>query len=201
MIVILDLNIGNIISVKRMIMKLGYDNIIISNSKEDILNANRLILPGVGHFDAGMHAIEQFKLFNTIMKVANDKRTPILGICLGAQLLLSSSEEGLKSGLGIVPGRCKKFDERKIGRRKIPNMGWMDIQISKKSYIFENLDFDPRFYFVHSYHFILDNKEDMLCSADYGYQFCAAFQRNNVIGLQFHPEKSHKYGMRIMKNF
>ena len=201
MVVVLDLGISNVVSVERMIRKVGFFDVKISNSKDDIINCEKIILPGVGHYDAGVKSLLNLDLLDFLPKTIKEKNIPTLGICLGAQLLLSSSEEGKEPGLDLVKGYCKKFDKNLINEFRIPNMGWLETNFIKKTSLSKNFEPNPRFYFVHSYHFVLNNKNDILCISNYGYDFSAGFQYKNIIGLQFHPEKSHNYGKQMIENF
>ena len=133
MIVVLDLGISNVVSVQRMIKKVGYLNVKISNSKHDLNNCQKIILPGVGHYDAGVKSLLNLDLIDFLPRAIKEKNIPTLGICLGAQLLLSRSEEGKRPGLGLINGYCKKFDKKLINKNKIPNMGWLETRFSKKS--------------------------------------------------------------------
>ena len=201
MVVILDLGISNVVSVQRMIKKIGYLNVKISNSKQDINNCEKIILPGVGHYDAGVKSLLNLDLIDFLPRAIKEKNIPTLGICLGAQLLLSHSDEGKRPGLGLVAGYCKKFDKNLISELKIPNMGWLETRFTKKTRLLKNFESNPRYYFVHSYHFCLDIESDVLCYSNYGYDFPAGFENKNIFGLQFHPEKSHNYGKQIIENF
>lgn len=201
MIVIIDYNMGNLGSIKNMIKKIG-SNAIISSNSNDILNADKLILPGVGSFDNGMSNLRNLGLISVLNNKVIEDRTPILGICLGMQLFTEKSEEGVLPGLGWIDGYTKKFDftESSINY-KIPHMGWNYVKIQKKSPLFIDMYEDPRFYFVHSYHLVCNNNDDTLATTEYAYEFVSAIMKNNIYGTQFHPEKSHKYGMKILKNF
>lgn len=196
---IIDINIGNLKSVKKMFDYLGI-NAEISSSISDILLAERLILPGVGNFKQGMENIIGLGLLDTIRDQALQKAKPILGICLGMQLLTNFSEEGNQYGLGIVNATTRKFifENRDL---KIPHMGWNNIVVMKKTNMSLALNNSSKFYFVHSYYVECEKEEDVLFSTNYGSEFVSGFQKDNIIGVQFHPEKSHKFGMQLLKNF
>lgn len=202
MVVIIDYKVGNLSSILKMLKKVGVGEALISGNPEIIKRATKLILPGVGHFDYGMNNLYEsglVELLNT--KVLEDK-TPILGICLGAQLLTRGSEEGNQKGLGWIDANTLKFDKEKLSQNlKIPHMGWSDVKIIQEAPLFNNLPTDSRFYFVHSYHLVCDRQEDVAVTTQYGYEFTAGVIKDNIIGMQFHPEKSHKFGMQLLQNF
>jgi glutamine amidotransferase len=200
MIVIVDYDMGNIGSVYNMLKKIGRKS-EITRDLEKIRQADHIILPGVGAFDSGMEQLEKFGLVELIRQKAIVDKTPILGICLGAQLMLEKSEEGQKAGLGLVKGEVKRFQLSAESKLRIPNMGWNQIEKVKSSNLVNLLPEQPRFYFVHSYHFKMAQSEDQLLMSEYGYSFCSAFQHENISGVQFHPEKSHKFGMALLRNF
>lgn len=199
-VVIIDYNSGNIGSVLNMLKYLGVDA-ILTKQENEIRNAEKLILPGVGNFAFGIKQLEESGLIPVLNDVVLNKKIPILGICLGAQLMTLESEEGMVSGLGWLNAKVKKFDFKKELGIKLPNIGWRDIQIEKESALFNNMSNHPRFYFVHSYYMIANNKEDVLAKSNYNFDFAAALEYNNIYALQFHPEKSHKFGFEILKNF
>ena len=201
MIVIIDYGVGNLSSIKNMLKKIGMDP-VISNKAEDIIHADKLILPGVGHFDYGMQHLHESGLVDVLNKKILTNKTPILGICLGVQLLTEGSEEGKAKGLGWIKGKTVAFDKMKLdANHKIPHMGWTDIKGFEQSKLFTGMYDEPRFYFVHSYHLQLDDPADVLASANYGYDFTVGIEHENILGVQFHPEKSHKYGMKLLENF
>jgi imidazole glycerol-phosphate synthase subunit HisH len=203
MIVIIDYDMGNVGSIANMIKKVGGDS-IITRDKATIEAAEKLILPGVGAFDTGMQNIEKFGLLELLNWKVQEKKTPILGVCLGMQLLTESSEEGKLPGLSWIKAKTIKFpsdmtqNERRL---TVPHMGWNDARIKKTDKLFQNVTETPRFYFVHSYYVKCDNESDILCETDYGITFTSALNRDNIWGMQFHPEKSHKFGMRLYQCF
>jgi glutamine amidotransferase len=173
----------------------------ITSDPAEIEVAEKFILPGVGHFDKAMHNLTHLGLVDVLRKKVLEDKVPVLGICLGMQLLCKNSEEGSRDGLGFVDAYVKRFyftDE--IGL-KIPQMGWNLIKPEKASPLLENNGKDSRFYFVHSYHVVCNNPQDVLTSTYHGYRFTSSFERDNIIGVQFHPEKSHRFGMQLLKNF
>jgi len=201
MLAIVDYGVGNLASIKNMLKKTGNDSIISSNESV-ILDADKLILPGVGAFDTCAEKLQQSGLIHAINKKALEEKIPVLGICVGLQLLMEGSDEGVLPGLGWIKGRVKKFDQSAMPPgTKIPHMGWTDVELAKSSYLFHDMYESPRFYFVHSYHPELSNESDVLLYARYGYRFVAGVQHANIMGVQFHPEKSHKFGMKLLENF
>lgn len=199
--IIIDYNVGNIGSIVSMLKKIGVKAKLSSN-KEEILDANRLLLPGVGSFDNGMKHLRESGLIEVLNKKVIEDKTPILGICLGMQLLLEKSEEGKEQGLGWIKGEVKKFDFGDNQKRlKVPHMGWNIATPINKNSLFKNFEEECRFYFVHSYYAVCKNNENILAKTHYGYDFASSIHQDNIYGAQFHPEKSHKYGMHLLKNF
>lgn len=199
MIAILDYGLGNLGSIANMLKVIG-EKSKITNKAEEIRNADGIILPGVGAFDAGMQRLNDTGLTRTIKDSAS-KGTPVLGICLGMQLLGHRSEEGTMSGLSLIPFECKKFKFSTDSTLKIPHMGWDIVDIKKHHPIVGGLEGTQRYYFVHSYHAVCDSDENVLMTCDYGYGFAASVINDNIIGVQFHPEKSHDFGLALLTNF
>jgi glutamine amidotransferase len=198
MITIIDYGMGNLGSISNMVKKVGGKS-RLSCLKDEILNAEKVILPGVGSFDQAMINLESLQLVEVIKEIAS-KGVPIMGICLGMQLLANYSEEGVLPGLGLIKGRVLSFD--KNNDLKVPHMGWNLIEYNPKCSLFNDFEqFDEtRFYFVHSYYFKCDLDENVAATTNYGINFTSAVYNKNVMGSQFHPEKSHKYGMQLIKN-
>jgi len=174
----------------------------ISSMVSDIENADRLILPGIGAFDNGMNNLRRSGLIELLNHRVIDIGIPVLGICLGMQLFTQKSEEGSSRGLGWIDAETVRFDFD-VGRGKthrIPHMGWNSVDIKHDDKLFKDIA-NPRFYFAHSFHVIGVSKEDVAATSFYGYEFVSSIIRRNIIGVQFHPEKSHKYGMMLLKNF
>lgn len=200
MITIIDYGVGNLISIQNMFKKSGNYS-IITNSIEQINIASKLVLPGIGAFDNCMEKLEASGIRNELESKVLVEKTPILGICVGLQMFMDSSEEGKLKGLGWIDGKVVAFKKNKMHEKhKIPNMGWLEIKSQKPSLLLSNLD-EAIFYFAHSYHVEIDNPEDELITSHYGYKFTVGIERENIIGVQFHPEKSHRYGMQLLKNF
>lgn len=202
MIVIVDYGVGNLLSIKNMFKKTGNNNVLISNNIEDVKSANKIILPGVGHFDYGMLKLKESGLIDILEKKCLVDNTPILGICLGAQLLTNGSEEGNSSGLGFINAETIKFKpELMNGILPVPNMGWCPTKTVTHTLMTNNLLEIQKYYFVHSYHMSCFDNSNILFESEYGYKFTSGIFSNNIFGVQFHPEKSHKYGMKIIENF
>ena len=200
MIAIVNYGLGNLSSIQNMCKRLSVDAII--NSKEDeIRAASKLILPGVGHFKKGMENLHASGLKGVLDELVLQEKKPILGICLGAQLMTEHSEEGDVKGLGWVDAVTVRFDRNKINGLKVPHMGWSEISTTGHNSLWNNLPAEPRFYFVHTYHFLFNKKEEISATSTYSYEFACAFQKENIYGTQFHPEKSHKFGMKVIENF
>lgn len=201
MITIVDYGCGNLGSIQNMIKKIG-GKAQISSDALQIASADKLILPGVGAFDTGIKNLHDKGLWDVLNKRVLEDKIPILGICLGMQLMTKSSEEGVLSGLSWIEAETKRFDFDNLSeKRKIPNMGWNYIQLKKSSILFNGMYENPKFYFVHSYYVNCNQQEDVLAQAEYGNIYDCAFEKDNIFGVQFHPEKSHKYGMKLLENF
>ena len=199
---IIDYGVGNLASIKNMLRKAGHQDVQISSEAEELQKATKLILPGVGHFDYGMQQLKQSGLIDVLNQRVLEDKVPILGICLGAQLLTASSEEGEERGLGWIDAKTVRFDSSKLSSAlRVPHMGWADVNPRKESKLFSGMHDEPRFYFVHSYHMVCAQDDDSLVEATHGYTFTAGVERDNVLGVQFHPEKSHKFGLKLLSNF
>lgn len=199
MLVIIDYGMGNIRSVEKVLIRIGVEY-KISSSLNDIETAEKLILPGVGHFKNGIENLKQKNIYNILNKKILENKTPILGICLGMQLFTKHSEEGNLDGFGWVDATTKKFNVANHNL-KTPHMGWNNLNIKKKPLIFEGVLPENSFYFVHSYFVKCNDNEDVLSTTEYGEEFVSSFQKNNIYGVQFHPEKSHSAGLHILNNF
>jgi glutamine amidotransferase len=192
---------GNLGSILNMLKKIGI-SATISSKTEDVMKADKLILPGVGAFDQGITNIKDMGLLPVLNEKILHQKTPVLGICLGMQLLTRRSEEGKLPGLGWIEGQTVRFHfDQKQTNLKIPHMGWNSVSVLHKDSLFQGLEEEAAFYFVHSYHVVCDHEADVLATTHHGYNFVSAIQKDNIFGTQFHPEKSHKYGLRILKNF
>ncbi len=202
MLTIIDYGIGNLNSIKNMLKKVGYNDVVISDNLDTISKSDKYILPGVGHFKYGMNRLKESGIIPKLKNQVFNNKKPILGICLGAQLLTKHSEEGNSEGLGWLDARTVKFDASRFNdNEKVPHMGWTDIDISINSALFTGMYSEPRFYFVHSYHMQAKDPNIKCVTAKYGYEFDAGLQDKNIMAMQFHPEKSHKFGMKLFENF
>jgi imidazole glycerol-phosphate synthase subunit HisH len=199
MITIVDYGLGNLGSVLNMLKRIGVKGEVKSDLKS-IENASKLILPGVGAFDTAMKNLNESNLTSVLKIKALEEKTPIMGICLGMQILMNSSEEGSKVGLGLIDGEVKKFsyDDSQL---KIPHMGWNYVYKSRNDVPLINGLGDSKFYFVHSYYVKVKDKTNSLLTTNYGIEFDSGVIKDNIYGFQFHPEKSHKFGMKLFENF
>jgi glutamine amidotransferase len=201
MIVVIDYGVGNPGSICNMLKKIGAAAALTSDPRL-IASATKLILPGVGAFDNGMQNLEERNLIPILNESVRQRSTPILGICLGMQLFTENSEEGQLPGLGWVKGRTLRFrptEQQPLLR--VPHMGWNTVDVRRPSALFRKDDEISRYYFVHSYYVTCEEDQDVTAVTSYGEDFVSAFERNNVLGVQFHPEKSHKFGMKLLENF
>lgn len=199
MIAVIDYGMGNVGSIINMFHKI-HEDVLLASDPESIESADKLILPGVGSFDNGMSKLSELGLTDSIKKHAS-KGKLLLGICLGMQLLGKSSEEGKLEGLSLVDFHCNRFSFRNDIGLKVPHMGWNIVSIKSNDEILSGIEGTPRYYFVHSYHAVCTGDKDILMSSTYGYEFTAAVKHGNVYGMQFHPEKSHNFGMKLLQNF
>ena len=194
---IIDYGAGNVNSVINMLDYVGIDSSLILTANE-IHDYNKLIIPGVGKFDFAMKNLDSLGFSNEIKRFAKDKSKKILGICLGAQLLLERSDEGLKDGLGLIKGKSIKF--KTSNSFPIPHMGWNTLKPEINHPVLENICENDRFYFVHSYH-LTTPKKNILTKTKYNIEFTSSIYSDNIFGFQFHPEKSLKFGIKLLKNF
>ncbi|HTI11064.1 MAG TPA: imidazole glycerol phosphate synthase subunit HisH [Puia sp.] len=200
MLVIVDYGVGNLHSIQNMFKKAGV-TASIGSTYEEIAAADKLLLPGMGAFDNCMEKLDQSGLRPIIEQKALEEKIPVLGICVGLQMFMSGSEEGVLPGLGWIKGATIRFRPEKMqDTQKIPNMGWLEVTPRKDSRLLQKLE-DPRFYFAHSYHVRPEEQQDELVTASYGYEFTVGIEKDNLVGVQFHPEKSHRFGMQLLKNF
>lgn len=200
MIAVVSYGVCNVGSILNMLRRIGAPAEPVS-TPEALAAADKILLPGIGAFDNGMTALRTLGLAEVLQQRIVEAKVPALGICLGMQLLGDSSEEGTLPGLGVIGGRCVKI--RATGERplKVPHMGWNVLQPRRESALLADLDARARFYFVHSYYLACADPADVLATTPYGTDITAMIHRDNVWGAQFHPEKSHRYGMTLLRNF
>ena len=199
-ITIVDYGMGNLFSVKKKISFLNA-NVKISSKEKDIINADKIILPGVGHFKKAMDNLNNLNLISVLNYVVNDKKKPVLGICLGMQLMAKNSEEGNVEGLGWIDANVLKLNVSDKVKFKVPHMGWNLITIEKDSILMKNISNSSEFYFVHSYYIKTNNNIEILNITEYEKPFTSAIEKENIFGVQYHPEKSHKFGEILLRNF
>ena len=201
MITIIDYGVGNINAFVNVYKRLNVE-VKIAKSVTDLQDAQKLILPGVGHFDYAMSELIKSGMREKLDDLVMVQKVPIIGICVGMQMMGNSSDEGSLDGLKWIDAIVRKFDETKIQQvTKLPHMGWNDVQPIGSSSLFKGLEKEALFYFLHSYYFECKNKADILATSEYGEQFTCAAHNENVYGIQFHPEKSHHYGETLLHNF
>lgn len=201
MITIIDYGSGNIRAIGNIYDKLnvGYK---IAKTPEEVIGAEKIFLPGVGAFDETISKLDQTGFREILDIEVLQKKVPIIGICVGMQILAESSEEGKLSGLGYIKGKVRKMDASLLNQKpKLPHLGWNSIEIARPSALLKNLDSELGFYFLHSYYFECENQEDILTTTTYGQSFASAINHDNVYGIQFHPEKSHHNGINLLHNF
>jgi imidazole glycerol-phosphate synthase subunit HisH len=201
MISIVDYGLGNIQAFLNIFNKLGIKAQRASNVLQ-LKEASHLILPGVGHFDHAMKKLNDSDLRDCLQDLVIDLKIPILGICVGMQMLADKSEEGIIPGLGWIPGNVRAFSSNPIcSKLPLPHMGWNKLNINQSALISSNNDQLSEYYFLHSYYFDAEDKLNVNATSDYGFDFDAVINRENIYGVQFHPEKSHEYGEKLLKNF
>ena len=200
-ITIVDYGVGNLGSIQNMLRKIDA-KFIVSSSPRDLERAEKILLPGVGAFDSAMDTLHKKHFFDILNEKVLIQKVPLLGICLGMQLLTEGSEEGKQKGFGWIKGGAKKFDMKNYDRElKVPHMGWNYIEPTNPSPLIAEMDDSYRFYFVHSYFVECADQKNVIAKATHGPKFDAIIMKDNVFGAQFHPEKSHKFGMKLLSNF
>ena len=202
---LLHLGVGNLTSVANVLKKMDIAYELVQRP-EDLVKVNKVLFPGVGSFDHAVQGLKKFELWDPLKELLSSRRISFLGICLGAQMLLDSSDEGLERGMGIIPGKVRKLNTGSTSL-KIPHVGWNQV-VPTSAYqghsLFQNLPLSPRgleFYFVHSYIMHPHHPEHLVAQTEYGENFCSILGRDNIWGVQFHPEKGHALGQKFLKNF
>ena len=201
MITIIDYGVGNIFAFQNVYKRLNIPTKIAKNIS-DLASAKKIILPGVGAFDYAMHRLNTSGMREKLDELVLEKKVPVLGICVGMQMMGNKSDEGVMEGLKWIDADILKFDENLIKQRtKLPHMGWNDVVVTKNNILFNELDENAIFYFLHSYYFKCHQQNDVIATTEYGISFTSAVNVNNIFGIQFHPEKSHRYGEQLLNNF
>jgi glutamine amidotransferase len=200
MIGIVNYGLGNLKSIQSIISHVGGESRIL-NKSDEMEGISKLILPGVGAFDHGMQGLNNGNWIAVLNKLVLEEKVPILGICLGMQLMCSSSDEGVLPGLGWINAEVRKITFPEESELKIPHMGWNILDVKKDSPLFDNDGSEQRFYFVHSFHVVCHQFKDVLATTHHGFDITSSFQHDNIYGVQFHPEKSHKFGKYFFKKF
>lgn len=195
---IVDVGLGNVGAIVNILKYIGVES-FRSNDPSDLKSCSKVILPGVGSFDAGVRALTKSGFIGPLKILAQHNEVPLLGICLGMQILLDSSEEGVEKGLGLITGSVCRFNKTD-SKMKIPHMGWNYARPKRVCSLTDDKS-DSRFYFTHSYHAVCEDHKDVIATTFYGYDFPSIIQKNNIYGVQFHPEKSHRYGMQLLTEF
>lgn len=201
MLVIVDYGLGNLGSIANMASRLGAKP-VVSSDPEVLRGAGKLIVPGVGAFDRGMQNLRERGLVDVLAEKALEERVPVLGLCLGMHLFTRGSEEGTEPGLGWLEADTVRFHfGGNGGSLKVPHMGWSDVSVRRPHYLFDNGDEERRYYFVHSFHVVCSDPELVVGETTHGHPFASIVAQDNIVGVQFHPEKSHRYGMALLRNF
>lgn len=203
MVGIIDYGVGNISAFRNIYKQLNIPVKIVSK-EADLTDVEKIVLPGVGHFDYAMTRFKDSGMIEKINQMVFHEKTPVIGICVGMQMMANRSDEGVLPGLGWIDAEVKKFDSSlTVGQTKLPlpHMGWNDIRTERTTPILTGLENDAQFYFLHSYYFVCNDENDKIASTNYVADFTCAANHKNVYGVQFHPEKSHKYGIQLLKNF
>lgn len=199
-VLIVDYDMGNIHSVVKKLQRLGIDP-VVSSLAADIIKSDKLILPGVGHFEKAARQLLKLGLVEPLNEAVLGQRKPILGICLGMQLMTNRSDEGGGPGLGWIDAEVKKMEVRNTNRYKVPHIGWTSVNIKKESKLMRGINDGDEFYFVHSYYCQCRSSKDVLTSSEYDGWFTSAIEKDNIFGVQYHPEKSHEVGIQLIRNF
>lgn len=201
MIAIIDYGSGNIKAIANIYRRLNIP-FVVATQAADLRLATKVILPGVGAFDHVIRQLDKSGMRQVLSESVLEHRLPLLGICVGMQILAHSSEEGSLPGLGWIDGEVRKFDlATLVYATRLPHMGWNDVQPARKTDLFRDFGADCRFYFLHSYYFHCNEKRDILARTDYGGDFTSVVNSGNIFGVQFHPEKSHQCGIQLLQNF
>jgi len=200
-ITILDYGLGNVLAFQNVFKRLGIP-VAVAKTPAELAVARKLILPGVGAFDHAMALFERSGLRNAAEELVRERDVPVVGICVGMQMLANGSDEGQSRGLGWIPGRVRRFDVSRLNQStRLPHMGWNDVRPVQASALLKGLENDARFYFLHSYYFEPDSQQSVVAVSEYGCEFACVVRAGHVYGVQFHPEKSHHFGSQLLRNF
>lgn len=201
MIAILSYGTGNVRAFANVYQRLNI-RAVIATTADDLRQASKIILPGVGAFDSAMQQLESSGMRDVLIELVLDKKKPVLGVCVGMQMLANGSDEGACAGLGWIPGRVRRFAPSPNGQdAPLPHMGWNDVRTQAPHGLFKELEEGARFYFLHSFYFDCEKPANVAATCSYGVDFACAVAADNIMGVQFHPEKSHGWGARLLKNF
>jgi glutamine amidotransferase len=201
MITIIDYGVGNVFALQNVFKRLNIPS-KIAKCENDLMGSSKLILPGVGHFDYAMSQLNKSGMRNRLDELVLIEKIPVIGICVGMQMMAHKSDEGSLDGLCWIDACVKKFDEATINHHtKLPHMGWNDVKPNENHPLFNGIEQEAIFYFLHSFYFKCSNQENSISKTDYGINFSSSVQLDNIYGIQFHPEKSHSYGERLLENF
>jgi len=201
MITIIDYGVGNVFAFQNVFKRLSIPS-KIAKCENDLMGSSKLILPGVGHFDYAMSQLNNSGMRDRLDELVLKEKIPVIGICVGMQMMAKKSDEGTLDGLRWIDAYVKKFDEATINHHtKLPHMGWNDVKPNENHPLFKGLEQEAIFYFLHSFYFKCSNEENSISKTDYGINFSSSVQHDNIYGIQFHPEKSHSYGESLLKNF
>ena len=201
MITIIDYGVGNVFAFQNVFKRLSIPS-KIAKCENDLMGSSKLILPGVGHFDYAMSQLNNSGMRDRLDELVLKEKIPVIGICVGMQMMAIKSDEGSLNGLCWIDAHVKKFEETTINHHtKLPHMGWNDVKPNENHPLFKGLEQEAIFYFLHSFYFKCSNEENSISKTDYGINFSSSVQHDNIYGIQFHPEKSHSYGESLLKNF
>ena len=201
MIAIVDYGLGNVIAFANVYKKLNLPVIVVKQA-QDLKQATKVILPGVGSFDNAMQRLEKSGMWQILDEMVLQRHIPVLGVCVGMQMLAHSSQEGKRPGLGWIDGQVQRFIPAASGNSmRVPHMGWNNLKQLKTSSLLQGIDADARFYFLHSYYFCCRHSQDIVAVTDYNGEFVCVVNSGNIFGVQFHPEKSHRWGVKLLENF
>ena len=201
MVTIIDYGVGNVFAFQNVFKRLNIPS-KIAKCENDLMGSSKLILPGVGHFDYAMSQLNNSGMRDRLDELVLKEKIPVIGICVGMQMMAKKSDEGTLDGLCWIDACVKKFDEATINHHtKLPHMGWNHVKPNENHPLFKGLEQEAIFYFLHSFYFKCSNQENSISKTDYGINFSSSVQHDNIYGIQFHPEKSHSYGERLLENF